>query len=175
MTDIQEKGLEGEREFNNWLKKNNLSYLYIKQDYDSFAPLFKSCVKRPDFLVLIDSIGLIAVDVKNCTLFEEGEEYTLNYKEELIKVIAFERLFRIPMWYSYMNNDDKELEWYWITALKAIEVGEIRKNKEDKEFLAIKQDEFVVIKSNDDLGKLYTQRLPGLNKNFRQIESNRSK
>ncbi len=170
MTDIQKKGSEGEKEFNKWLNNNNLNYLYIKQDSDSLSTLFKPWVKRPDFLVLIDSIGLIAVDVKNQEY--KGGVYTLGYEHEIRKVIAFERLFRIPVWYSYLNKKGKEITWYWINALKAIEVGKLRRNKkEDIEFFAIKQEEFVEIKSDDDLGKLFTQRLPGFEKNFRQIGS----
>lgn len=156
------KGIEGEAKFKAWLDERGLSYLYINQDKEHFASLFNGNVKRPDFLVLIDSIGIIAVDVKNYTLFQDC--YSLSYEKEIKKVLCFERLFRIPVWYSYLNEDVGETAWYWISALKAVEVGTLGKTKENEEFLLIERNEFVEIKSNDDLGKLYSQRLPHLNK-----------
>jgi len=165
MTDSEEKkkkGIEGETKFKSWLDERGLSYLYVNQDMDGFPSLFKGNIKRPDFLVLIDSIGIIAVDVKNYTVFQGC--YSLAYEKEVKKVLSFERLFRIPVWYAYLNVDNGEIAWYWISALKAVEVGTRGKNRENEEFLLIKINEFVEIKSNDDLGKLYSQRLPHLNK-----------
>lgn len=162
----KKKGEEGECSFKEWLDEHRLSYLYINQDREYFASFFKDNVKRPDFLVLIDSIGIIAIDVKNYTLLNNGC-YRLDYEEEVRKVLSFERLFRIPVWYAYLSKDDGEHVWYWISALKAVEVGHIRnikKDKADKEVLFIEINEFVKIQLNDDLGKLYSQRLPHLNK-----------
>lgn len=157
------KGIKGEAKFKAWLDERGLSYLYINQDKEHFASLFNGNVKRPDFLVLIDSIGIIAVDVKNYTMFNDS--YSLGYEKEVREVLSFERLFRIPVWYSYFNGDDGENSWYWISALKAVEVGEPKRNtKRNEEYLLIKISEFVKIQSNDDLGKLYSQRLSHLNK-----------
>jgi hypothetical protein len=67
--EIIDKGIQGEKEFNCWLKDNELSYLYIEQSKSTFSTLFKGNVKRPDFLLLLESIGMLAVDVKNYTLY----------------------------------------------------------------------------------------------------------
>lgn len=159
--DIKEKGDKGEEALNRWLDDNGLSYLYIDQSEDTFASLFKTKLKRPDFLVLLESIGMIAVDAKNYTL--SGGVYTLNMEQEFQKALTFERLFRIPLWYAYLHVEDAQEVWYWISALKALEVGDVRVNNQKKEqFLAIKLEHFEKIETGYDLGKLYTHRLPSL-------------
>lgn len=59
-----DKGPEGEKRFREWLAQNKLGFVPICQQKETFATLFFGAVKRPDFLVLIDSIGIIAVDTK---------------------------------------------------------------------------------------------------------------
>ena len=118
---MKSKGEQGERALNEWFHPQGLSYVHVDQRKETFAPLFRDCVKRPDFLVLLESIGLIAVDAKNYTL--SRGEYTLRLEEEVRSVLAFERLFRIPMWYAYLSQENNQT-WYWISALRSMEVGE---------------------------------------------------
>ena len=88
---------------------------------------------------------------------------SLPYEKELRRALTFERLFRLPVWYAYKGKMDGT--WYWISALKAIEVGKLREHKESKvPFLSIRLEEFELVSSNADFGKLYTHRLPGLKK-----------
>ena len=161
---IAEKGLVGEAALNSWLQSTGISYLYINQSPDTFANLFKGALKRPDFLVLFESVGMIAVDAKNYTLF--NDEYSLPLEAELRRVLTFERLFRIPVWYAYLSQETgNSTVWYWISALKALEVGQVKKNsKTGDEFLAIKLCHFERIERGEDLAKLYTHRLPSLKK-----------
>ena len=143
---IVKKGKDAEQDFLNWLDENKFSYLYINQDTESFPKLFTNQVKRPDFLLLIDSIGLIAVDIKNYNIFKD-KHLSLNYESEFKKTLAFERLFRLPVWYAYKNNS----EWLWISALKAIEVGEMKINSgTNEQFLSLNIDDFTIVKSNSD-------------------------
>ena len=159
---ITAKGEVGERRLNEWMQAAGLSYLYINQAKEVFARIFHGTVKRPDFLVLLESIGLIAVDAKNYAL--KRGVFTLPLESELRRVLTFERLFRIPVWYAYLHEEDGTAIWYWISALKAIEVGVIRTNsKTGEDFVAIKLEHFERIEKNEDLGKLYTHRLPSLN------------
>jgi Holliday junction resolvase len=162
MLTIEDKGAEGERELNHWLRANGLAYVYIAQSPDTFAGLFPGKVKRPDFLVLLDSVGLIAVDAKNKAPFDGG--FTLKMEAEVRRVLTFERVFRMPVWYAYLGRDEAgKIVWYWISALRAVEVGKRRVNRESsEEFLAIQLKYFAEVRTNEDLGKLYTHRLPGL-------------
>jgi hypothetical protein len=142
---IEAKGLKGEQAFQRWLDDQYLAYVHVRQDPASFASLFRNIeVKRPDFLVLLESIGLLAVDVKNKAL-HEGNFYSLDHSE-LRPVLAFERLFRIPVWYAYRNETAGT--WCWISALKAVEVGEPRTDAEGLPFLALHRDQFAVVTSN---------------------------
>ena len=159
---IINQGRDGEEAMKQWLDDNGLSYLYINQSAKTFAKLFQyNMVKRPDFLILLDSVGLIAVDVKNKTL--SGGVFTLELEKELKNVLTFERIFRIPVWYAYLGNKDGTL-WYWISALKAIEVGEIKNDKSGDGFLRIKKEDFLEIEENEHIGRLYTQRITNLSK-----------
>jgi hypothetical protein len=149
--ELRRLGHEGERTFQSWLDAQGLAYVYVNQEPNTFACLFQDAgVKRPDFLVLLDCIGLLAVDVKNKKL-SKGE-FSLDLAKELRSGLGFERLFRIPLWYAYLNEGAQT--WHWISALKAVEVGVPR-----GDFLAIRLDEFATVEINDDLGKLYSQRL----------------
>jgi hypothetical protein len=139
-----------------WLKKENLPYVSICQSQQTFAALFAKNVKRPDFFLLFESLGLIAIDVKNYGLPGESR-YTLNLDRELRTSVAFERLFRIPVWYAY--HDDAS-SWYWISALKAIEVGGRPEHGRNGEYLSIGRDQFAHITKREDLSKLYTHFLP---------------
>lgn len=106
---------------NAWLQLHGFSYVAICQAPDTFAPLFGTAVKRPDFLMLLESIGLIAIDVKNYVQFKHANQacYSLPYESELKRAVAFERLFRIPVWYAYFNRQDAGRSFHWISALKA--------------------------------------------------------
>ena len=163
INDIKEQGVAGESALNQWFKEQGFSYVAVCQAKETFAPLFCGEVKRPDFLLLIDSLGLIAVDSKNYRY--SGGVYTLNVEAELKRSVAFERLFRVPLWYAYYDETDGRPSWYWISALKAVEVGERRaRNENREEFLAIARQHFEHIVTAADIAKLYTHRLPGVGK-----------
>lgn len=159
-TDIEQIGREGEYLFAQWLDENGLGYVAVCQEKAAFARLFKGALKRPDFLVLLDGLGVIAVDVKNCAL-HEGHEFTLEYERELKRSVAFERAFRLPVWYAYKQAEDGMTVWYWISAIKAIVEGGVpRPNRKDgTKYLAIDRKHFTRVTQNSDLGGLYTQRL----------------
>lgn len=163
MKDILDKGKEGENALRDWFLNESLSHVSICQAPETFAPLFKNNVKRPDFILLMDSIGLIAVDAKNYTL--SGGVYTLPFESELKQAITFERLFRMPVWYAYFDETDGVNSWYWISALKALEAGKVRTNgKDGSKFLAIKREFFEHIIKGKDLSKLYNHRVRDLEK-----------
>ena len=150
-----ERAKAGEDAFQRWLDHNGFAYVRVCQDPKSFAKLFRSNVKRPDFLVLIDSIGLLAVDVKNKSSFGSG--YSLSHDKEWRLAIAFERIFRLPVWYAYQGVDDDA--WYWISALKAVEVGEEKKNRDGELFLELGLKHFACVHSREDFGQLYQQQM----------------
>jgi len=99
--------------------------------------------ERPDFLLLIDSIGLIAVDAKSYS--ESRGVFTLGIDQDLEKLLSYGQHFHQPVWFAYRGEEENT--WYWISALTARDVGDRRKRKDDgKEFLAIKKGYFAEIK-----------------------------
>lgn len=156
--ELQDTGKEGEGAFKNWLDGIGISYVAVCQSPETFAKLFKNTTKRPDFLVLFESIGMIAVDVKK---YKQGDKrfWTLPYEKELKRVLTFERLFRLPVWYAYYIDGTK---WHWISALKAVEVGKLIEPKDKDSFLSIKVEDFIEVSTNNDLGRLFEARLPAL-------------
>ncbi|TAA09846.1 hypothetical protein EA658_04145 [Pseudoxanthomonas winnipegensis] len=162
---IKEKGDVGESDLNAWLGQSGLSYVAICQARENFAPLFTGEIKRPDFMVLLDSIGLIAVDAKNfeVTEWDGASCFTLSVETELLRAVAFERMFRIPLWYAYRCEESEQLAWYWISALKAVEVGTRRVGRHG-DFLTIELKHFARVVVPDDMARLYAQRLPGVSR-----------
>lgn len=157
----EQKGEEGELAFKEWLQNNNFSFLYIKQDKAAFAHMFHNALKRPDFLVLVDGIGLIAIDVKNNKCYQK-KYFSLPIERELKRTLAFERTFRLPVWYVY-SNCQKYDKWYWINSLKVVEVGKmIVNNSTNKSFYSIPKNDCIEIVTNEDFGKLWTHRFSSL-------------
>ena len=155
---IAERGLAGENALNLWFQQQGLPYVSICQNPATFSTLFPENVKRPDFLLLIPALGTIAIDAKNYTL--SRGVFTLEYEAELRRSVAFERLFRIPVWYAYMDHSNGGQCWYWISALRAVEVGEVRFNSaRGVQFLAIPVEEFARVCVANDLAQLYHQNL----------------
>lgn len=158
---LEEKGEEGEQALADWFDAHHFSHVPICQNRKTFARMFAGAVKRPDFLLLFDSLGLIAVDAKNLTPYQPNAiaYYSIPLEDELKKAIAFERMFRMPVWYAVMAREADTTLWYWISALKAVEVGYLKHKADGTPFLSIKRDHFVPIRSGEDMARLYGQRL----------------
>ena len=95
ISERKRRGLEAEEKFKEWMDKHNIPYLYIKQDTQSFSNAFKGFFpgKRPDFLLMIPSFGVIFVDVKNKKI-SEHKTYPID-AEEIKKYSSMQRKFNI--------------------------------------------------------------------------------
>lgn len=148
---LVEEEKEETNEFLEWLKRAEIGFLHIGKNQEMFASLFKKDVKRPEYLIQTDSLGMIAVDVK--TSEQTENTLSLDLDSELKKALEFERLFRMPVWFVFEQKDFSK--WYWISASKAIEVGDVQvKNEDTSKVVAIDVEHFTEITGNDDLGKL---------------------
>jgi hypothetical protein len=165
ITPEMQQGLEGEYALRNWFDANDFSYLYVRQSRFSYSEKFDGNVKRPDFLMLIEAIGMIAIDVKHYKSYDglvtmefDGERcFALDYQEEFEQALNFEHIFRVPLWYVFKEKNNADM-WYWIHLLKALEVG--RKTTYDgRELLHIPLAKFISVQSGEDIGKLHTMNL----------------
>lgn len=105
-------GLLKEVEFKNYLDQNNFPYLYIAQSpegLDKSESLFETDCKRPDFLVNINNISTMFVDVKARTLICLHEENCFCLKEdEIKKLYKLKNTFNIPLTIAFCSKDDSD-------------------------------------------------------------------
>ena len=111
-----------ETRFKEWLEYKQYPYIYIAQDPQAFSTFFKNFnVKRPDFLILVPGLSIIAVDVKDRNLYSQHESFIIDEERDLNKLLAFERIFRIPVWLAISNQEVAYRTWYWISITEVFE------------------------------------------------------
>ena len=114
---------EAEKKFKCWLDQRNYSYLYIDQSLPSFAEFFRNITKRPDFLMVVNGIGFIAVDVKEKYPHPDYGNYILDESDEVEKYLQFERITRLPVWFVFGSKKDNYNTWNWASLSKVLENG----------------------------------------------------
>ncbi|MFX1518998.1 MAG: hypothetical protein ACFFCD_03660 [Promethearchaeota archaeon] len=145
---------ECEKKFKDWLDHKQYPYFYIEQSLGTFSSLFRNVTKRPDFFVLIESIGFIAVDVKEREIQKEYETLILDETKDIQKLTAFERMFRIPVWFALSSSASVFKTWYWISLYDVIEKVEVKRGSKGR-FRAIPLTATKTIGWEDNLGKLF--------------------
>ena len=149
------KGVLGEEKLLEWFQKNRIGFVPVCQSPHTFANVFVQSVKRPDFLVLLPSIGIIAVDAKNHQINRGA--FTIG-EDELHKAIRFELITRMPFWFAFLTQNETGSTWYWLNALKAMNVGIKRQNRATGDnFFSIDLDEFSLVLEGQDFGELFFQ------------------
>ena len=66
------RGMAAERRFQDWLDASVVPHLYVEQSPLTVPAPLKGRIKRPDYLVGLPGIGLVAFDVKSKALFDEA-------------------------------------------------------------------------------------------------------
>lgn len=138
---------DSEKKFKEWLDKRNYSYLYIDQGIQSFAEFFRNLTKRPDFLVVVNSVGMLAVDVKER---DPQPDYIIDETEEIEKYLEFERRVRLSVWFVFGSSKDKYNAWHWIPLSKVLECPLKTSSKSRTNFRAIPPGDCIVIQHNRD-------------------------
>jgi hypothetical protein len=93
----KKQGAVAEDRFRGWLDRCRLPHIYIEQSPFTFPEHLHGAIKRPDFLVGIPTIGMLAVDVKakriyrDCLLIDADEHRTL---------LNFETWFNTSVWFA---------------------------------------------------------------------------
>lgn len=140
----------GEEEFKNWLDKKGYPYFYIEQSPETFSSFFKGLSKRPDFFVVIQHFGIIAVDVKERN--NKYQTFTLDEEQDVKKYLEFERITRLPVWFVFCRADDGYKIWYWIPLFKVLEC-ELKNGKEGA-FRVIKTSDCIILQDRDNISRL---------------------
>jgi len=92
-----EQGEGGERALQDWLDRSRLAYLFLDQTPLTMPAAHRADIKRPDFLVAVESLGTVAVDAKAKAFI--GRHFVLDASERR-RLDGFESAFGIPVWYA---------------------------------------------------------------------------
>ena len=149
-----------ELKFKEWLDKHKIPYLYIKQDLESFSPVFNETNygKRPDFIILLKHFGFIFVDIKEKKISSEYKNYCID-EAETKKYSSLQRKFNLQIWFVISNEDYDYKTWLWIPVSKVLESGIKTRisTKSNEGFFPIPLSEFIQLSDNDSIDRLFSQ------------------
>lgn len=150
------RGKEAEERFQEWLNQHNISYLYINQDQETFATVFKENLKRPDFLILIPSLGLIMVDVKYKNINQKYEDLAID-AQDIKKYSKLQRTFNLPIWFALSNENVAFKTWFWIPLPKVLEEGipRFQSSLSNMDYYAVPLKEFTQVSERDSLYRIF--------------------
>jgi len=147
--------------FGRWLQAGALRHAALRGEHAAaLASLFERTPHGADYLVLLDAIGLLAVEVQDYA--QRGPEWkgsTLKIGSAIRHALAFERTFRIPYWYAFRQRAHDEIVWHWISATRAFEVGKVRTTERAGDFLSLQPQHLERVARHADLVRLYAPRL----------------
>ena len=145
---------DSEKCFMTYLDKENIPYLFINQEIDTFSRSLREhlCVdsrgKRPDFLVLIKNLGWILVDTKCRTYDNKHDAYPFDY-EEYKKLLSVEQATRTPIWIAFCIQPEGYKFWKFISLLDIA-----KRATETEQFMEKENIQFVLVKTDTLLDRL---------------------
>ena len=106
----QAKGEEAEHRFRHWLDADVLPHLYIDQTPMSVPAPMRGQIKRPDYLVGVPGIGMIAFDVKAKSRYRDSIIFDLD---EVRRLRTFARLFHLTVYFACLDPAGGT-DSYWV-------------------------------------------------------------
>ncbi|MEP9356888.1 hypothetical protein ABLE93_25490 [Xanthobacter sp. KR7-65] len=104
------KGAAAESAFRAWLDASVLPHIYVEQSPISVPVPLRGHIKRPDYIVGIPHVGMVAFDVKAKTLYPEGLVFDLD---EIRRLRAFARMFRVTIYFACLDPEGGH-QAYWV-------------------------------------------------------------
>lgn len=142
-------GLFKEIEFKKYLDKNNFPYLYIAQSpegLDKSESLFETDCKRPDFLVNINNVSTMFVDVKARTPIKFlGEECFYLEEDEIKKLYKLKNSFNIPLTIAFCSKTNSD--FFFVQIDEIYRYTEYLKENQIDRNLMIRIPNFLLMKS----------------------------
>lgn len=118
------KGAAAERAFAAWLDGSVLPHLYVEQSPLTVPAPLRGQIKRPDYLVGIPFVGLVAFDVKAKTIYAGELIFDVG---EVQKLRNFARLFHLTVYFACLDPEGGQ-DGYWVRLDQLNEVPAIRRN-----------------------------------------------
>ena len=97
-----ERGRKAEREFQQWLDRSGVPYLYATQDIESVPAYYQGRIKRPDYLVGLPYMATVAFDVKSKSTY--GGAYLFDVPE-IRRLAHFADLFQISTFFACLDPE----------------------------------------------------------------------
>jgi hypothetical protein len=119
------KGLAAERAFQDWLDGSVLPHMYVEQSPLTVPAPLRGKIKRPDYLVGIPGVGLVAFDVKAKTVYGEGIIFDVA---EVQKLRTFARLFHLTVYFACLDPEGGQ-DGFWVRLDQMDEVPAVRRHK----------------------------------------------
>lgn len=117
------KGAEAEQAFRAWLDSAVLPHMYVEQSPLTVPAPLRGQIKRPDYLVGIPGVGLIAFDVKAKTVYPEGLIFDVA---EVQKLRTFARLFHLTVYFACLDPEGGP-QSYWVRLDRLDDVPAVRR------------------------------------------------
>lgn len=117
------KGAQAELAFRVWLDSAVLPHMYVEQSPLTVPAPLRGQIKRPDYLVGIPGVGLVAFDVKAKTVYPEGLIFDLA---EIVKLRTFARLFHLTVYFACLDPEGGPLG-YWVRLDKLDDTPAVRR------------------------------------------------
>ena len=115
------KGATAELAFRRWLDASVLPHLYVEQSPITVPVPLRGQIKRPDYIVGIPGVGLVAFDVKAKTPHEGQLIFELT---EVRKLQAFARLFHLTVYFACLDPEGGDRgHWIRLDQLQDAESG----------------------------------------------------
>jgi hypothetical protein len=120
------KGEAAELAFRQWLDAAVLPHIYVEQSPLTVPVPLRGQIKRPDYIVGIPGVGMVAFDVKAKTIYPEGLIFDLD---EVRKLRNFARLFHCTVYFACLNPEGGERPGYWVRLDQLDDVPAVRRGK----------------------------------------------
>lgn len=104
------KGAAAERVFHAWLDSSVLPHMYVEQSRLTVPAPLRGKIKRPDYLVGIPGVGLVAFDVKAKTIYDGVILFDVG---EVEKLRTFSRLFHLTVYFACLGQDGSQ-DGFWV-------------------------------------------------------------
>lgn len=120
------KGEAAELAFRKWLDAAVLPHIFVEQSPLTVPEPLRGQIKRPDYIVGIPGVGMVAFDVKAKTIYPEGLIFDLD---EVRKLRNFARMFHCTVYFACLNPEGGDRPGYWIRLDQLDDVPAVRRGK----------------------------------------------
>jgi hypothetical protein len=117
------RGLAAESTFRVWLDVSLAPFVYLDQSLLTVPESLRGKIKRPDYLVGVPGVGLVAFDVKSKTIYPEGIIFDLA---EVQKLRTFAHMFHLSVFFACLDTANGPAS-YWVNVDQLDNVPAIRR------------------------------------------------